>query len=480
MKKVMGSLWCVCIILFGSVGWTTPPVPETERHLTAKQTVNDATENDRFETVDSVLKGLDRRMIRLEHLLQTTDRGMADTQTVVQNIYRDIRMVIGSMNDVNAALEKSFEVLSKQQKALSEQANQIHTTNRGMVDTQTAIHNIYRDIRMFIGSMNDVNKALERAFEALTIQKSIVSDQADHIDGMEHKTGQLTDEMTTAGIIMDKNKISIEALSTDMQKMAVAAGTMGAGLDSVRKAIAGIDTRHADLEKEFSVSQQRTDADFDTLEQTVSRHKKDLSRSIVRGTVFTVLAVAAILCLMGWGYVVVARKTAAGIDAMEKNMASRIGEVDGKIDSGMETAMAEAMKSDAALTQIIEKQMDIAEQQMSQPTAVPEPDHSLAIQAALEIHRMRKRISNMSHDVKGISALNNSLNRLEEKMNAAGYEIVNLLGKPFSDGLSVKANFVPSDELNPGEEIITKIINPQINFNGVLIYAADVEVSTGD
>jgi len=76
--------------------------------------------------------------------------------------------------------------------------------------------------------------------------------------------------------------------------------------------------------------------------------------------------------------------------------------------------------------------------------------------------------------------LKNSLNRLEEQFNDNGYELIDLMGKPFVDGLSVKARFIPSDDLNPGEEIITKIIKPQINFNGILIQVADVEVSTGD
>ena len=69
--------------------------------------------------------------------------------------------------------------------------------------------------------------------------------------------------------------------------------------------------------------------------------------------------------------------------------------------------------------------------------------------------------------------------RLEEEFNENGYEIIDLLGKTWNDGLTVDARFVPSDDLKPGEEIITKIIKPQINFKGVLIKAAEIEVSTG-
>jgi len=93
---------------------------------------------------------------------------------------------------------------------------------------------------------------------------------------------------------------------------------------------------------------------------------------------------------------------------------------------------------------------------------------------------MRKRIENMPPDIKGIGALKNSLQRLEEAFDHQGYEIVDLLGKAFTEGLTVHARFVPSDELGPGEQVITKVIQPQINFEGVLIQVAEVEVSVGE
>ncbi len=55
-----------------------------------------------------------------------------------------------------------------------------------------------------------------------------------------------------------------------------------------------------------------------------------------------------------------------------------------------------------------------------------------------------------------------------------------MINKQFNDGLSVKATFIPSDNLNPGERIITKVIKPQINFNHEAIQMAEIEVSTGN
>lgn len=60
---------------------------------------------------------------------------------------------------------------------------------------------------------------------------------------------------------------------------------------------------------------------------------------------------------------------------------------------------------------------------------------------------------------------------------AKGYEIVDMLGKHYNDGMKVIANFVPDENLEEGEQVITKIIKPQINYNGVMIQAAEIEVS---
>ena len=97
-----------------------------------------------------------------------------------------------------------------------------------------------------------------------------------------------------------------------------------------------------------------------------------------------------------------------------------------------------------------------------------------------EIHRMRQRISLIKSDDKAILPLSKSLERLEEEFNHSRYEIKDLLNKPFNDGLSVKATFIPSDELNPGERIITKVIKPQINFKEEAIQMAEIEVSTSN
>ncbi|MBU1043369.1 MAG: hypothetical protein KJ915_03100 [Candidatus Omnitrophica bacterium] len=104
-------------------------------------------------------------------------------------------------------------------------------------------------------------------------------------------------------------------------------------------------------------------------------------------------------------------------------------------------------------------------------------DHSLPLKVADEINRMRTRIANMPEDTVGIKALGKALERLEEKLNDLDYTIVDLIGKPYWDGLTVQARFAASDNLKKEKRVITKIFKPQVNYKGVLIQAADVEVN---
>ena len=106
-------------------------------------------------------------------------------------------------------------------------------------------------------------------------------------------------------------------------------------------------------------------------------------------------------------------------------------------------------------------------------------DHGLAIKLADEIHRMRRRISALPEDTKGLKSLSKSLERLEEELEGNGYEMIDYLGMNYTEGMTVKARFIPSDELNEGESIITRVVYPQVNFNDKLIQKADVEVSVG-
>ena len=140
----------------------------------------------------------------------------------------------------------------------------------------------------------------------------------------------------------------------------------------------------------------------------------------------------------------------------------------------------EYVKLDIKLVELLEKQITMQKQTEEHKTDTEkEIDHSLPLKVAAEIHRMRKRIENMQEDTKGIKPLGKALERLEEELGQKDYKIVDLLGAKYVEGMTVNPRFIPDDSLATGEQNITKVIMPQVNYNGKLIQVADVEVSIG-
>lgn len=63
-----------------------------------------------------------------------------------------------------------------------------------------------------------------------------------------------------------------------------------------------------------------------------------------------------------------------------------------------------------------------------------------------------------------------------DELAKEGYEVINMIGKPYNDGMKVIATFKTDESLAPGETIIDGIRKPQINKDGVMVQAAEIVV----
>lgn len=90
---------------------------------------------------------------------------------------------------------------------------------------------------------------------------------------------------------------------------------------------------------------------------------------------------------------------------------------------------------------------------------------------------MEVTLYRMDKAVKGYKQLSKSIEQMKNNLLANGYEIVDMLGKPYHEGMKVVANFVEDENLEPGQQIITGIRKPQINYKGEMIQSAQITVS---
>lgn len=106
-----------------------------------------------------------------------------------------------------------------------------------------------------------------------------------------------------------------------------------------------------------------------------------------------------------------------------------------------------------------------------------DPDHSLIKTLADRITFMEMTLYKMDKNVRGYKQLSKSIVQMKDNLKANGYELVEMLGKPYNDGMKVIANFIEDEELKEDMQIITSIIKPQINYKGIMIQSAQITVS---
>ena len=133
-------------------------------------------------------------------------------------------------------------------------------------------------------------------------------------------------------------------------------------------------------------------------------------------------------------------------------------------------------------TDLIESQLQLIEQQKQniQTTPNAEPDHSLALKVASEINLIERNIKLMDSKTKGLKQLHASVGKLKDNLSANGYEMPELLGKQFHQGMKViVTSSIPDENLEKGSEVINKVLIPQVNYNDKMIQTAQIEVSVG-
>lgn len=166
----------------------------------------------------------------------------------------------------------------------------------------------------------------------------------------------------------------------------------------------------------------------------------------------------------------------------ESSVKSQIASTVKTIEETQKSLTEETVKLDTKLSDILESQLKIeqAERSAGPEKSDEDADHSLALKVADEILRINKNLSNMDPDIKGLKQLSASVKRIEDNFAANGYTMPELLGRAVHPGMRLTiANTISDENLPAGEEIITRIIKPQVNYKGIMIQAAQVEVSIG-
>lgn len=162
-----------------------------------------------------------------------------------------------------------------------------------------------------------------------------------------------------------------------------------------------------------------------------------------------------------------------------KRIKSSQTDIESQIRNTKKSLEEESLKLDGELVKVFQKQLEVLETAPKE-TSSQDDDHSLVLKVADRLTAMETNLYRMDPNTRGLNNLKNLVKSTKENFNAKEYEIVEMLGKEYKEGMEVIATFIPSDEIEIGKQIITRVIKPQVNFKGQKIQAAQIEVSIGE
>lgn len=220
---------------------------------------------------------------------------------------------------------------------------------------------------------------------------------------------------------------------------------------------AELENTKASLSSEIEASGQKVETQFTQLDG--------------KSNVYLLIAILASLVLVGLIYWL-----------LGKRITSSKTDVETQIRKTKASLEEESVKLDNKLVEVLETQLKLQQEapKTQETVSTGEVDHSLVLKVADEVIRIQKNLSQMDESTRGLKQLSRSVKSIMDNLAANGYELVDMLGKEYNEGMKVSANFVPSEDLETGKQVITRIIKPQVNFNGSMIQAAQIEVSVGE
>lgn len=276
--------------------------------------------------------------------------------------------------------------------------------------------------------------------------------QQNHFSTLEQKV-QILEQQNTAftGQLKDL-KVQVASLASENESLKSALQQKQKAIDTLSEMVSRNSENIQTTADSLGIRLQNTD-------KVVSQNTDSLKAKTIWGIVAFIFALLASVVV--WILHIKGQKTSDDKIALLKKQADELNE---KIVSQFCGEMDELQKIGDALMN-------------AGVNTTSEPDHSLVKTLADRITFMEMTLYRMDSSIKGHKQLSKSISQMKDNLLANGYEIVDMLGKEYDDGMKATANFVEDEDIEAGKQIITGIVKPQINYKGVMIQSAQITVS---
>lgn len=270
------------------------------------------------------------------------------------------------------------------------------------------------------------------------VQQNQITTLEQKVQNVEKQNAEFNDQLKEL-------KTQIVSLNSALQKKQ-------ASIDSLANVVATNSANIQTTAEELGVKIKTTD-------DAVSQNTESLKAKTIWGIVAFIFAILASVVV--WLLHKKGQKTSDDKIALLKKQADELNE---KIVGQFSDEMSELQKISDVLRN-------------AGGNASMEPDHSLVKTLADRITFMEMTLYRMDSSVKGHKQLSKAIAQMKDNLLANGYEIVDMLGKEYDEGMRINASFIEDENIEQGKQIISAITKPQINYKGEIIQKAQVTVS---
>jgi hypothetical protein len=265
--------------------------------------------------------------------------------------------------------------------------------------------------------------------------------------------------------------LKINSLQSENSKLKSEIGTLNSKLSNTIKKIDSLNIKT--LDNSIAIIKTADQLGIQIKETGDKNDGKitEVSKSLSKNSLFGIIGVLLAILLSGLLYWLLSKRQQTD----KTNFIDQLSKTKSSIEESL-------VKEFGKQTELMDSQLDLIKQQKTILQATPnaEPDHSLALKVSSEINLIERNINLMDSKTKGLKQLQASVGKLKDNLSANGYEMPEMLGKQFHQGMKVIVTSSILDEnLEIGSEIISKILIPQVNYNDITIQTAQIETTKG-
>lgn len=405
----------------------------------------------RIMEIEDDLHALRRELSRQ---ISDLEEQLVREQTIIKEYIEILRGQTSALETRMERRDSDREALGRDVDRMQEDMARLQGTKDELQDTVSGILLSQEELEGKLGDISQALTSLQKKYEEYSARTG-------EIQAVKAEMAEL-DQAVTA-INDSLNRLSTR-MDTDLEKTA----------ERMHELEQGLEDQISELTQKISFTDEGL---ADRLEQTDSG-LRELDKLLEERTLMAgAVGIAAVLAgvtgmLLGLATRRRFKKYRLGLEQRVKDLALEFQEQQTHQDS----RLAELMENLAAFMPEPGKDPASGESRVSGA----EMDHSLAISLGNELYRMIKKIKDLPEEDSTAEELKASLNRVYRAYNQKGYQIVDLEGKPYKEKMDARAEFILTPELLPGEQIVYRVIKPQIKYGESTVQKAEIEVLVGE